>query len=117
MGNFQKLVKPFVTTSTHKVDVYDLSDATYFIFIIDGFVLAPNSLMGTLTSVQENERVDINGQSILSVDYILENHNGNSVLVKFIILTCSEPKNFCNSIKIELDSKEFWIWSKICKEV
>ena len=84
MGNFQKLVKPFVTTSTHKVDVYDLSDVTYFIFIIDGFVLAPNSLMGTLTSVQEKERVDINGQTILSVDYILENHNGNSVLVKFI---------------------------------
>jgi len=84
MGNFQKLVKPFVTTSTHKVDVYDLSDATYFIFIIDGFVLAPNSLMGTLTSVQEKERVDINGQAILSVDYILENNDGNSVLVKFI---------------------------------
>jgi len=84
MGNFQKLVKPFVTTSTHKVDVYDLSDATYFIFIIDGFVLAPNSLMGTLTSVQEKERVDINGQTILSVDYILENNDGNSVLVKFI---------------------------------
>jgi hypothetical protein len=84
MGNFQKLVKPFVTTSTHKVDVYDLSDVTYFIFIIDGFVLAPNSLMGTLTSVQEKERVDINGQAILSVDYILENNDGNSVLVKFI---------------------------------
>lgn len=84
MGNFQKLVKPFVTTSTHIVDVYDLSDATYFIFIIDGFVLAPNSLMGTLTSVQQKERVDINGASIAPYDYILKNHNGNSVLVKFI---------------------------------
>ena len=40
--------------------------------------------MGTLTSVQEKERVDINGQAILSVDYILENNDGNSVLVKFI---------------------------------
>jgi len=84
MSNFQKLVKPFVTTSTHKVDVYDLSNPTYFIFIIDGYVLAPDSLMGTLTAIQEKERIDINGQSILSVDYILENHNGNSVLVKFI---------------------------------
>jgi hypothetical protein len=84
MGNFQKLVKPFVTTSTHKVDVYDLSDLTYFIFIIEGYILAPNSLMGTLTSVQEKERVDINGASILPLDYIMENHNGNSVLVKFI---------------------------------
>jgi hypothetical protein len=84
MSNFQKLVKPFVTTSTHKVDVYDLSDETYFIFIIEGFVLAPNSLMGTLTSVQEKERVDINGQTILPMDYILENNDGNSVLVKFI---------------------------------
>ena len=84
MSNFQKLVKPFVTTSTHKVDVYDLSDTTYFIFIIEGFVLAPNSLMGTLTSVQEKERVDVNGASIAPYDYILENHNGNSVLVKFI---------------------------------
>lgn len=84
MGNFQKLVKPFVTTSTHKVDVYDLSNPTYFIFIIDGYVLAPDSLMGTLTSVQEKERIDINGQTILPVDYIMENHKGNSVLVKFI---------------------------------
>ena len=84
MSNFQKLVKPFVTTSTHKVDVYDLSNPTYFIFIIDGYVLAPDSLMGTLTTIKEKERIDINGQSILSVDYILENHNGNSVLVKFI---------------------------------
>jgi len=84
MGNFQKLVKPFVTTSTHKVDVYDLSNLTYFIFIIDGYVLAPDSLMGTLTSIKEKERIDINGQSILPVDYILENRNGNSVLVKFI---------------------------------
>lgn len=84
MGNFQKLVKPFVSTSTHKVDVYDLSDTTYFIFIIEGFVLAPNSLMGTLTSVQEKERVDINGQTILPLDYILENHDGNSVFLKFI---------------------------------
>lgn len=84
MGNFQKLVKPFVTTSTHKVDVYDLSNPTYFIFIIDGYVLAPDSLMGTLTSIKEKERIDINGQSILPVDYILENRNGNSVLVKFI---------------------------------
>ena len=84
MSNFQKLVKPFVTTSTHKVDVYDLSDATYFIFIIEGFILAPNSLMGTLTSVQEKERIDINGQTILPMDYILENNEGNSVLVKFI---------------------------------
>ena len=84
MSNFQKLVKPFVTTSTHSVDVYDLSNPTYFIFIIDGYVLAPDSLMGTLTTIKEKERIDINGQSILSVDYILENHNGNSVLVKFI---------------------------------
>ena len=84
MGNFQKLVKPFVTTSTHKVDVYDLSDATYFIFIIEGYVLAPNSLMGTLSSVQEKERVDVNGASIIPLDYIMENNNGNSVLVKFI---------------------------------
>jgi hypothetical protein len=84
MSNFQKLVKPFVTTSTHRVDVYDLSDETYFIFIIEGYVLAPNSLMGTLTSVQEKERVDINGQTILPLDYIMENNNGNSVLVKFI---------------------------------
>jgi hypothetical protein len=45
MSNFQKLVKPFVTTSTHRVAVYDLSNPTYFIFIIEGFVLAPNSLM------------------------------------------------------------------------
>jgi len=84
MSNFQKLVKPFVTTSTHKVAVYDLSNPTYFIFIIEGFVLAPNSLMGTLTSVQEKERVDINGQTILPLDYIFENNDGNSVLVKFI---------------------------------
>jgi hypothetical protein len=84
MSNFQKLVKPFVTTSTHKVDVYDLSDTIYFIFIIEGYVLAPNSLMGTLSSVQEKERVDVNGASIIPLDYILENHNGNSVLVKFI---------------------------------
>jgi hypothetical protein len=84
MSNFQKLVKPFVTTSTHKVDVYDLSDATYFIFIIEGYVLAPNSLMGTLSSVQEKERVDVNGASIIPLDYIMENNNGNSVLVKFI---------------------------------
>lgn len=84
MGNFQKLVKPFVTTSTHKVDVYDLSNPTYFIFIIDGYVLAPDSLMGTLTTIKEKERIDINGASILSLDYIMENHNGNSVLVKFI---------------------------------
>ena len=84
MSNFQKLVKPFVTTSTHKVDVYDLSNPTYFIFIIDGYVLAPDSLMGTLTTIKEKERIDINGQSILSVDYILENHKCNSVLVKFI---------------------------------
>lgn len=84
MGNFQKLIKPFVTTSTHKVDVYDLSDLTYFVFIIDGYILAPNTLMGTLTSVVEKTKVDINGQSILPIDYILENNNGNSVLVKFI---------------------------------
>lgn len=84
MSNFQKLVKPFVTTSTHKVDVYDLSNSTYFIFIIDGFVLAPDSLMGTLTTIKEKERIDINGQTILPLDYIMENHNGNSVLVKFI---------------------------------
>lgn len=84
MSNFQKLVKPFVTTSTHKVDVYDLSNPTYFIFIIDGFVLATDSLMGTLTSIKEKERIDINGQTILPLDYVLENQNGNSVLVKFI---------------------------------
>ena len=84
MSNFQKLVKPFVTTSTHSVDVYDLSNPTYFIFIIDGFVLAPDSLMGTLTTIKEKERIDINGQTILPLDYIMENHNGNSVLVKFI---------------------------------
>ena len=84
MGNFQKLVKPFVTASTHKVDVYDLSDETYFIFIIDGYVLVDNTLRGTLTNVVEKSRVDINGQAILPVDYILENHDGNSVLVKFI---------------------------------
>ena len=84
MSNFQKLVKPFVTTSTHSVDVYDLSNPTYFIFIIDGYVLAPDSLMGTLTTIKEKERIDINGQSILPLDYIMENHNGNSVLVKFI---------------------------------
>jgi hypothetical protein len=84
MGNFQKLVKPFVTTSTHNVDVYDLSNPTYFIFIIDGYVLAPDSLMGTLTTIKEKERIDINGQTILPLDYIMENHNGNSVLVKFI---------------------------------
>jgi hypothetical protein len=84
MGNFQKLVKPFVTTSTHKVDVYDLSNPTYFIFIIDGYVLAPDSLMGTLTTIKEKERIDINGASILPLDYIMENRNGNSVLVKFI---------------------------------
>ena len=84
MSNFQKLVKPFVTTSTHRVAVYDLSNPTYFIFIIEGFVLAPNSLMGTLTSLQEKERIDINGQTIIPLDYILENNEGNSVLVKFI---------------------------------
>ena len=84
MSNFQKLVKPFITTSTHKVGVYDLSNPTYFIFIIEGFVLAPDSLMGTLTSVQEKERVDVNGASIAPYDYILENNDGNSVLVKFI---------------------------------
>jgi hypothetical protein len=84
MSNFSKLVKPFVTTSTHRVSVYDLSDTTYFIFILDGYLIAPDSLMGTLTSVQEKERVDINGQSIAPYDYIMENHNGNSVLIKFI---------------------------------
>jgi hypothetical protein len=84
MGKFLNLVKPFVSTSTHRVSVYDLSNSTYFIFIIEGFVLAPNSLMGTLTSVQEKERVDINGQNIAPYDYIMENHNGNSVLIKFI---------------------------------
>ena len=40
--------------------------------------------MGTLTSVQEKERVDVNGASIAPYDYILENNEGNSVLVKFI---------------------------------
>ena len=84
MGNFQKLVKPFVTTSTHRLDVYDLSDETYYIFIIDGYVLVDDSLRGTLTNVVEKSRVDINGQSVLPNDYILENHKGNSVLLKFI---------------------------------
>jgi hypothetical protein len=84
MGNFQKLVKPFVTTSTHRVSVYDLSDSTYFIFILNGYLIAPNSLMGTLSSVEEKERVDINGQSIAPYDYIMENYKGNSVLIKFI---------------------------------
>jgi hypothetical protein len=84
MSNFQKLVKPFVTTSTHRVAVYDLSDETYYIFILDGYVLVDDSLRGTLTNVVEKSRVDINGQSILPMDYILENHNGNSVFLKFI---------------------------------
>lgn len=84
MANFQKLVKPFVTTSTHRVSVYDLSDANYFIFILDGYLIAPDSLMGTLTAVNEKERVDINGQSIAPHDYIMENHKGNSVFIKFI---------------------------------
>jgi hypothetical protein len=84
MGNFQKLVKPFVTTSTHRVDVHDLGDETYIIFIIDGYILVDDSLRGTLTNVVEKSRVDINGQSILPNDYILENHRGNSVLLKFI---------------------------------
>ena len=84
MGNFQKLVKPFVTTTTHRVDVYDLSDETYFIFIVDGYVLVDDSLRGTLTNVVEKMRVDVNGVTIIPVDYIVENHNGNSVLVKFI---------------------------------
>lgn len=84
MGNFQKLVKPFVTTSTHIVDVYDLSDEIYFIFIVDGYILVDDSLRGTLTNVIEKMRVDVNGATIIPVDYIVENHNGNSVLVKFI---------------------------------
>lgn len=84
MGNFQKLVKPFVTISTHKVDVYDLSDENYYIFIIDGYILVDDSLRGTLTNVVEKSRVDINGQNIAPYDYILENHTGNSVLIKFI---------------------------------
>ncbi len=84
MSNFQKLVKPFVTTSTHRVDVHDLSDETYIIFIIDGYILVDDSLRGTLTNVVEKSRVDINGQSVLPNDYILENHRGNSVLLKFI---------------------------------
>jgi len=84
MGNFQKLVKPFVTTSTHRVDVYDLSDETYYIFILEGYILVDDSLRGTLTNVVEKSRVDINGASIAPYDYILENHKGNSVLLKFI---------------------------------
>lgn len=84
MGNFQKLVKPFVTTTTHRVDVYDLSDEIYFIFIVDGYILVDDSLIGTLTNVVEKMRVDINGATIIPVDYIIENHNGNSILVKFI---------------------------------
>jgi hypothetical protein len=34
--------------------------------------------------LQEKERIDINGQTIIPLDYILENNEGNSVLVKFI---------------------------------
>jgi len=61
-----------------------LSDEIYYIFILDGYGLVDDSLRGTLTNVVEKSRVDINGQSILPMDYILENHNGNSVFLKFI---------------------------------
>jgi hypothetical protein len=61
-----------------------LSDETYYIFILEGYILVDDSLRGTLTNVVEKSRVDINGQSIAPYDYILENHKGNSVLLKFI---------------------------------
>jgi len=100
MGNFQKLVKPFLTTSTHTVDVYDLSDSTYFIFIINGYILAPDTFQGTLSSVNQKERVDVNGASILPIDYVLENYNGNSVLVKFIKANFSYTLDGTDDIKV-----------------
>lgn len=84
MSNFQKLVRPFVNTSTHRVTPFDLDDVMYYVFLIDGYVVADNTLKGTLTIINPKYRVDINGQSITEDDYIIQNYNGSGVLVKFI---------------------------------
>lgn len=84
MSNFQKLVKPYVRTSTHRLEVFNLSDANYFIFILRGYLLTDDRLVKTEAQTPQVQRMDINGQSILPMDYILEEWKGEAIIIKFI---------------------------------